>query len=83
MHVEITEAPTAVEYIPAQQVEQVALPVNDLYVPATHAAHEPPSGPVDPALQVQLVKAELPAGALEFDGQSLHVMLDETPTAVE
>ena len=82
-HVEFVEAPTAVEYAPASQSEQAAVPVNTLYFPATHAAQVPPSGPVDPALQVQFVKAELPAGELEFDGQSLHVMLDETPTAVE
>jgi hypothetical protein len=35
--------------------------------------HVPPSGPVEPALQVQLVKAALPAGELEADGQALHV----------
>ena len=54
----------------------VADPVNDLYLPATHAVHVPPSGPdrdpVHPAVQkqlVQLVKAALPTGELEFDGQ--------------
>ena len=82
-HVEFAEDPTAVEYVPASQSVQVAVPVNTLYFPATHAAHWPPSDPVDPALQVQFVKAELPAGELEFDGQSLHVMLDEALTAVE
>ena len=34
-------------------------------------------------LQAQLVKPRLPAGQLEFDGQTLHVELAETPTAVE
>jgi hypothetical protein len=34
-------------------------------------------------LQVQLVKAALPAGELEFDGQTLHVEFVEAPTAVE
>ena len=43
--------------------------------------HALPAG--DPALQVQLVKAALPAGELEFDGQALHVELAEAPTAVE
>ena len=71
------------QYVPATQSVQAADPIDVLYFPATHSAHGPPSGPVDPALQVQLVKAELRAGELEFDGQSLHVMLDETPTAVE
>ena len=83
MHAEFVEAPTAVEYVPAPQSVQTADPVDVLYLPATHAAHGPPFGPVDPALQVQFVKAELPAGELEFDGQSLHVMLDEALTAVE
>jgi hypothetical protein len=32
---------------------------------------------------VQLVKAELPAGELEFDGQELHVEFAKAPTAVE
>ena len=59
---------------------QVADPIDVLYFPATHAAHGSPFGPVDPALQVQFVKAALPAGDLEFDGQALHV---EAPTAVE
>ncbi len=31
----------------------------------------PPAGPENPVLQVQLVKAALPAGELEFDGQSV------------
>jgi hypothetical protein len=76
-------APIAEEYFPAPQLVHAADPVNDLYFPVTHATHGPPSGPVDPALQVQLVKAVLPGGELEFDGQSLHVMLAEAPTAVE
>ncbi len=73
----------AVEYVPATQSEQAAFPVNSLYFPATHATYGPPFGPVDPALQVQFVKAELPTGELEFDGQALHVMLDEAPNSVE
>jgi hypothetical protein len=34
-------------------------------------------------LQVQFVKAALPAGELEFDGQAMHVEVDVAPTAVE
>jgi len=34
-------------------------------------------------LQAQLVKAALPAGELEFDGQALQVELAEAPPAVE
>ena len=66
------------------QSEQVTDPVNALYSPATHAEQvPPPSGPVDPALQVQVLKSALPAGELEFDEQTLHVELAEAPTAVE
>ena len=45
--------------------------------------HVPPSSPENPALQVQLVKAALPAGELEFEGQALHVELAKAPTVVE
>jgi hypothetical protein len=47
-----------------------------------NSAHGPPSGPVDPALQVQLVKAALPAGELEFDGQGVHDAAVVCPVAV-
>ena len=40
--------------------------------------HGPPFGPVDPVLQVQFVKAELPAGELELVGHSVHVEVDGT-----
>ena len=40
-----TVAPTVVEYVPAAQSEHAALPVSFLYLPATHAVHEP-AGPV-------------------------------------
>ena len=51
---------------------QAADPVDVLYFPATHAAHGPPLGPVDPALQVQFVNDALPAGEVELDGQAVH-----------
>ena len=70
LHVELAEAPTAVQYVPAAQSEQVAFPFNALYLPATHAVHEPLSGPENPALQAQLVKPRLPAGELEFAGHA-------------
>ena len=58
-------------------------PVDALYLPATHAMQTLPSGPVHPLLQVQFVKAALPAGEFESDGQVLHVELSEAPSAVE
>jgi hypothetical protein len=45
-HVELAEAPIEVEYVPAPQSVQAAVPVDSLYFPATHAVHVPPSGPV-------------------------------------
>ena len=76
VHDASTVCPVAFPYLPAPQSAHVADPVNDLYLPATHDVHEPPSGPdrepVHPAVQkqlVQLVKAALPTGELEFDGQ--------------
>jgi hypothetical protein len=42
-----------------------------LYSPAPHAEHVPPSGPCQPALQVQLLKAVLCGGELESAGQLL------------
>ena len=65
LHVELAEDPIAVEYVPAAQSLQTAEPVDALYLPASHAVHVPPSGPENPALQVQFVKEVLPTGALE------------------
>ena len=55
-------APVLVEYLPAPQSVHVAGPVDVLYFPATQFEHAPPSGPVHPALQIQLAKVPLPAG---------------------
>ena len=43
VHVELDDDPTAVEYVPAPQSVQEAVPVNALYFPATHAVHGSPS----------------------------------------
>ena len=72
------------EYVPAAQSLHVASPVDALYFPASQSVHVPPFGPVEPALQVQLVKAGLPAGELvSADGQATHVKLASAPTVVE
>ena len=44
-----------------------------LYLPALHAVHVPPSGPHQPALQVQLLKAVLCSGEPEPAGQLLQL----------
>ena len=45
--------------------------------------HDPPLDPDEPALQVQTVKAELPAGESEYVGQVEHVASDVAPIAAE
>ena len=44
-HAEIARAPTAAEYVPAEQLLHTTDPAEFLYVPATHAVHASPSGP--------------------------------------
>jgi hypothetical protein len=60
-----------------------ALPVTILYVPTPHGKHVPPSGPVDPALQVQAVRAELKLGELELPGHTRQVDTAVAPAVVE
>jgi len=51
----VTQAAVAAvipEYVPAPHGVQAALPLAILYVPTAHGEHTPPSGPVNPALQV-------------------------------
>ena len=83
VHDASTVPPVSARYLPAPQAVHAADPVDALYFPATHAVHAPPAGPLHPALQVQLVKAVLPAGEMVFDGQAMHVEFTEAPTAVE
>ena len=49
-----------------------------LYSPAPQAVHGPPSGPDQPALQVQLLKAVLRSGELESAGQLLQLTAPDT-----
>jgi hypothetical protein len=53
-------------------------PVASLYVPAPHAVQVPPSGPDQPTLQVQLLKAVLCSGELESAGQLLQLTAPDT-----
>ena len=48
-------------YLPCGHREQGADPLTSLYLPLAHGSHAPPSGPVYPIRQVQLVIAGLPA----------------------
>jgi hypothetical protein len=50
-HVDAVVAAVAAEYVAAPQSLHAALPLAVLYLPATHAEHVPPSGPVYPGEQ--------------------------------
>jgi len=82
-HVELAFCLASVEYLPAPQSWHTADPVDALYFPATQSVHVPPPGPVEPALQVQLVKAGLRSGELVSDGQTRHVELASAATIEE
>ena len=58
----------------AGQLLQLVAPTTLLYLPAPHAVQAPPSGPHQPGLQVQLLKAVLCAGELESAGQLLQLV---------
>lgn len=45
------------------------MPMTALYLPAKHALHVPPLGPVYPGLHTQLVSAVDPTGPCELLGQ--------------
>ncbi len=57
---------------------QVPSPAALLYSPAPHAVQVPPSGPDQPALQVQLLKVVLCSGELEPAGQLLQLTAPDT-----
>ena len=57
---------------------QAPSPVALLNLPLTHAVHVPPPGPRQPALQVQLLKAVLCPGELEYAGQLLQLTSPDT-----
>jgi len=66
------EALDVVEYLPAPQSVHAALPVAALNLPAAHAAHGPPSDPVQPSRHTQLVRATLPPTELAPSGHAVH-----------
>ena len=72
-HVDAVVAADVVEYLPAVQSVQRALPEDVLYLPGTQAVQACPSSPVKPALHLQLANVPLASGEFEFDGQDEHV----------
>jgi hypothetical protein len=72
----------AVTLFAAQSVH-AALPALDLYLPAKHAVHVPPSGPEKPAGHTQSVAASLPVAERELAGQLWQLLATVAPVAVE
>jgi hypothetical protein len=63
------------EYVFAAHTSHAAVPVAFLNLPASHAGHGPPFGPVNAGLQKQLVRVVLPTDEFEFAGQLVHAAL--------
>ena len=71
------EAPATSEYVPTSQKRHDVIgisrhardPTTFLYLPAAHALHGPPSGPVNAALHWQLLRLVLSRSDVEFPGQ--------------
>jgi len=82
-HSESDVAPTVVEYLPVPQAMQGSAPADAVYFPATHWVHMPPFGRVKPALHLQSVDIELPAGESAFARHAEHVEALVAPTAAE
>jgi hypothetical protein len=76
-------APVVVENLPASQSVHTAEPIPFLYLPATHAEQDPPSNPVNPELQRQLVERILPMEDTEFDEQLTQVEDAVAPVVAE
>ena len=68
LHVDSEIWAVSAEYVPLEHRVHGAEPFTSLYVPAMHAAHCIPSGPVYPLLQVQLVSCLLPMPEYECVG---------------
>ena len=75
LHTESSTAAIASEALPASHWAHDADPFPGLNVPATHAAHDKPSSPVNPALHLQSTANELPVGESESCGQGRHKTL--------
>ena len=67
-------------YVPAAQLVHAKLPMTVLYFPAAHTLHAPPSDPVKPILQSQLLDLTTDC---ELLGQLLQVATAVAPVAAE
>ena len=57
------------EDLPAAQLVHAAAPTDGLKLPAAHASHAPPSGPVKPGVHVHDASDALPDAEVVFAGQ--------------
>ena len=78
LHVASDVSAVPVEYLPRRHSEHAADPFTSLYVPLGHALQFCPSGPVYPALQVQM---GLPPKEFACIGQFVHVDTDVSPVS--
>ena len=69
--------------MPPPQLVHAIEPVVVLYVPATHAVHGPPFGPVVPMLQIHSVIPLLAESELEKEGHATQADSTVAPTFVE
>jgi len=82
-HVYSLTAPCSIENLPATQPVHSLEPGESLYLPAEQLKQPPPSFPLYPTLQVQSIKASLPAGESAFVGQLVHTAALVAPTTAE
>lgn len=76
-------APACTEYEPLAQAVHTSGPGPALYFPVAHCVQEPPSGPVEPALQVQAVASLLPSTEFERSAHARHASAWTAPMAAK
>jgi hypothetical protein len=77
------ETPVVARYLPALQLVHAVLPFTVLYLPAAQGEHVPPSGPVNPCLQTQLLSADDPLKDSVLFGQGKQYVLLLAPSVNE
>ena len=82
------DTPEAGEHWQPPEHETAATPPEELdsirYCPGVHKTPQgPPGGPLRPLLQVQSLRALLPEGDDDPEGQLVHVLEDVAPEVVE
>ena len=83
VHVDEDTAPMPDEYLPPWHKMQGNEPFTSLYDPAAHAVHVPPSEPVWPILQAQLVTSKLPRPEFASAGHAMQAAFEVSPVPGE